>query len=82
MPGLFLTGGAYRNSHSYQDAVNHVKIPGYTVYDLGARYVERILGKETTFRLNIANVTDKKYWATSYALGEPRSIGFSVTTKF
>ncbi|MDR1854821.1 MAG: TonB-dependent receptor [Azoarcus sp.] len=82
VPGLYLTGGGYHTGHQYQNNTNTVKLPSYTVYDLGGRYETKMLGNEMIFRLNIANVTDRAYWVSSYAVGEPRSIGFSVTTKF
>jgi outer membrane receptor protein involved in Fe transport len=33
-----------------------------TLYDLGLRYEERIMGALTTVRLNVQNVGDKHYW--------------------
>ncbi|MEB0140036.1 MULTISPECIES: TonB-dependent siderophore receptor [unclassified Undibacterium] len=41
---------------------NSVIVPGYQVFNLGARYVTMIGHTRTTLRLNIDNVFDKFYW--------------------
>jgi iron complex outermembrane receptor protein len=80
--GFYLTGGGYFTGNQYQNNINTVEIPRYTVFDVGARYVAYVADRETTFRLNIMNVGDKNYWSNSFALGEPRTIAFSVSTGF
>jgi iron complex outermembrane receptor protein len=82
VPGLFVTGGGYYTSHFYQNSINTVKIPGFTIYDLGARYVTRVAGKDLALRLNIMNVTDEKYWESSVSIGQPRTVAFSATMQF
>jgi iron complex outermembrane receptor protein len=86
--GLYLTGGAYYTGdrmHRYTiNGVRNtpVKLPAYVIGDVGARYVTSLYGQETTFRLNVANVTDKEYWSSNVAMGMPRTIAFSATMKF
>ncbi|MCW8038981.1 MULTISPECIES: TonB-dependent siderophore receptor [Acinetobacter] len=80
--GLTLTGGAYYTGNMYKDSLNQQEIDGYTIFDLGARYKTSISSIPTTFNLNIANLTGKDYWATTYSLGIPRTISFSVKTEF
>jgi iron complex outermembrane receptor protein len=86
--GLYLTGGVYYTSSRLQryniNGVPNtpVTLPSYVIGDLGARYVARVYGRETTLRLNVSNVTDKEYWASNVAVGEPRTVTFSATMKF
>ncbi|MCT7651346.1 TonB-dependent siderophore receptor [Aliarcobacter butzleri] len=80
--GLTLTGGAYHSGSKYQDSLNKNKIDGYTIYDGGIRYKTKIDKYPTTFNLNVANLTDKDYWATTYSLGIPRTVAFSMKMEF
>ncbi|MFZ6774480.1 TonB-dependent siderophore receptor [Undibacterium sp. SXout7W] len=41
---------------------NKVLVPGYQVFNAGARYVVQMAGTTATLRLNIDNVLDKFYW--------------------
>ncbi|WP_233213836.1 TonB-dependent receptor [Achromobacter sp. MYb9] len=63
--GLSLNGRAIRTSSVYLNNTNTLRLPGYTRFDLGARYVTTIAGKEVVFRANVENVADKKYWLAS-----------------
>jgi iron complex outermembrane recepter protein len=68
----------------------------YNVFDLGARYTTRLMGKATTWRLALNNVTDEHYWSTvgpsnitgantsnmTAHLGAPRTIAASMTVDF
>jgi iron complex outermembrane receptor protein len=78
--GLTLTGGAYYNGKSNSASPNNgVDYPGYTLFDLGARFKTEIKGVETIFRFNVMNLTDKNAW--SYGdLNPPRM--FSLTASF
>ena len=80
--GLTLTGGAYHSGSKYQDALNKNKIDGYTIYDAGLRYKTKIDKYPTTFNLNVANLTDEDYWATTFSLGIPRTLAFSMKMEF
>jgi len=80
--GLFLSGGAYYTGKKYADSENRYVVPAYTLFDLGLRYETKISGAPTTFNLSVQNVADKVYWASSSALGEPRSISFTVKSQF
>lgn len=79
--GLSLSGGAFYSGSMYKDAANLQKIDGYVVFDIGLHYRTRIARHPVSFNLNVANLTDKSYWATSYSLGIPRNIAFSVRTE-
>ncbi|HRN81992.1 MAG TPA: TonB-dependent receptor [Nitrosomonas europaea] len=80
--GLSLTGGIYYTGERYADAANTDKMPGYTLYDLGARYMTRMFNKSLVVRLNATNITGKNYWLASDSLGVPRMIAFSASMMF
>ncbi|WP_231689497.1 TonB-dependent receptor [Achromobacter piechaudii] len=63
--GLSLNGRAIRTSSVYLNNTNTLRLPGYTRFDLGARYATQIAGKDVVFRANVENVADKKYWLAS-----------------
>ncbi|NMK48510.1 TonB-dependent receptor [Achromobacter sp. Bel] len=63
--GLSLNGRAIRTSSVYLNNTNTLRLPGYTRFDLGARYATTIAGKDVVFRANVENVADKKYWLAS-----------------
>lgn len=80
--GLSLTGGIYYTGERYANAANTDKMPGYTLYDLGARYMTRMFDKSLVVRLNATNITGKNYWLASDSLGVPRMIAFSASMMF
>lgn len=86
LSGLTLTANATSVSEQYLNADNSLKIPGYTVFDLGARHSSSAWGRPLTLRAAVTNVTDKAYWAkphyTSLALGAPRTATLSATVDF
>lgn len=48
----------------WADESNTLSVPSYFTMDLGARYsTKNLLGKETSFRFNINNLLNRKYWA-------------------
>ncbi|HMN43764.1 MAG TPA: TonB-dependent receptor [Povalibacter sp.] len=63
-------------------------LPGYTTLDAGARYRFALGGKATTLRLNVTNLTDKKYFATAapaegwLTYGQERRLSFSAEVDF
>ena len=70
--------------------------PSYNVLDLGARYTSQLMGKATTWRLAVLNLTDERYWSTigpsnltgantgnmTAHVGAPRTIAASVSIDF
>ncbi|MGQ1437751.1 TonB-dependent receptor [Acinetobacter baumannii] len=53
----------------YLTADNNLELPDYTLIDLGAKYATKIGGVKTTFRANVDNITDKKYWDGVFTSG-------------
>lgn len=86
MPGLALSAGLFHSGAKAVDAANTLFVPGYTRFDLGARYETRVAGKTTVLRAYLENVTDKTYFnSTSFGsmqFGSPRALRVSASTSF
>lgn len=85
--GLSVNGRASYISEQYLDTTNKLELPDYTILDLGAKYATKIGGVNTTFRANVNNLTDEKYWSgvfgSNYAiLGAGRTYKLGVTFDF
>lgn len=78
LKGLTLTAGAYYRSNYVANGTPPLEtLPGYTTFDVGARYI----CKDLTYRLTVNNVTNKRYWSDTGTLGFPRTVSGSVTIK-
>mgnify|MGYP002054727624 CR=1 FL=1 len=82
-----------RTGERYVNDINTVKLPGYTLVDLDARFsLERWGLKKTFFQLNVTNLFDKVYigysgtgltsTATTAYLGSPRALSGSMVVAF
>nr|WP_249684702.1 TonB-dependent siderophore receptor [Pseudomonas sp. RC2C2] len=84
--GLTLTGNVTSQSKQYISSDNSLSIPGYTLFDIGARFTTQVASKPVTLRANIANLSDKDYWGVpltqSLGLGAPRTYELSATVDF
>lgn len=88
--GLRLLAGMQYSSDKYANRAGTVKVPSFTVFDIGSAYNFRAYGYDNTLRLNIDNVFNKKYWRDAGSffgddylfLGAPRSAQFSWTVNF
>ncbi|WP_338081389.1 TonB-dependent siderophore receptor [Aliarcobacter lanthieri] len=80
--GLSISCGAYYTGKVYNNALNTEALSSYTVCDAGLRYKTKLDKFPTTFLLNVANLTDKNYWANTRFLGDPRTISFSMKMEF
>jgi len=84
MPGWGYTG---RKEATRDDLVN---VPGYNLFNLGARYTPGDEQGHVTLRLYADNITDKRYWkdtGASYGdtfihLGAPTTVRFSAHYTF
>jgi iron complex outermembrane recepter protein len=70
--------------------------PGYNLFDIGARYTTTLMAVQTTWRLAVNNITDRRYWSTIAPsnltgtntgnllahLGAPRSVLAAVSFDF
>ena len=88
--GLALLGGARYSASKYANQAGTVEVGSYAVFDLGSRYSTRIGGYDTTLRLMVDNVFDKRYWrdAGEYLgdgylfQGAPRTARVSASVSF
>jgi len=88
---LSLNARLLYTSKQYANATNTQQIPGWTRFDLGARYlVDLGNGRALTLRARIDNLFNKSYWASvggtqgsNYlVMGAPRTFALSGTIDF
>ncbi len=81
-----LSAGARYVSARPLDVANQWELPGYALFDLGARYVTRMGATKTTWRVNVDNVADKAYWmmagSNRLVQGAPRTLKLSAQFEF
>ncbi|NIJ78642.1 iron complex outermembrane receptor protein [Xanthomonas campestris] len=86
LEGLSVSAGGFALASRPIDDQNRASIPGYTTYVAGAAYATRLHGVPTTFKFNVENLTDKRYWSAAgsgqLAMGLPRTISFNATFDF
>jgi iron complex outermembrane recepter protein len=90
LSGLTLDARVISTDSMYANASNSLEVPGWTRFDLGARYVTDIKGKLLTVRGRIDNVADRDYWASSggfpnngyLVMGAPRTVTISAQLDF
>ncbi|MBN9407586.1 MAG: TonB-dependent receptor [Burkholderiales bacterium] len=86
MPGLTLTARGLRTSSQYADVGNTQQIPGWTRYDIGARYRFNSGRVPVTLRAAVENVLDTNYWQSAardaLTIGAPRTLLLSVSADF
>ncbi|WP_414650955.1 TonB-dependent siderophore receptor [Eoetvoesiella sp.] len=86
LSGLKISADAKYTGSTMLRPTNDIKVGGYTIVDVGATYDTQISGYDTTFRLAVNNVADKKYWMYQYAdyikAGDARSISLNATMRF
>lgn len=92
VPGLTLTAGVVHTGKRYVNNSHRLAVSDYTTFDVGARYVTRLLAKSLTLRARVQNVTNEAYWLGSWnggdgsglsgGLGAPRTFLMSATVDF
>lgn len=86
LPGVTLTGRAMLTGKQYFNQDNSLKLDSWTRFDLGARYVVALSDTPVTFRFNVDNVANNRYWASSLGgylvQGLPRTVKLSATVDF
>ncbi|CAD7724502.1 Ferrichrome receptor FcuA [Xanthomonas hydrangeae] len=88
--GLAVLAGVQYSGRKFADRLGNASVPAYTVANLGARYATALGGVATTWRLNVDNVFDKRYWRDSgeyqgdaYLFpGAPRTARLTVQVDF
>jgi iron complex outermembrane receptor protein len=85
---LTASGTVTRTGPQYANATNTIKLDGWTRLDLGVRYSAKVNEQTLTWRANVENVTNEKYWAsvddsgTYITQGDPRTLKLSVSVDF
>lgn len=82
LPNLTVGGGAFYMSKIYANPANTAHVPSYVRWDAMANYK---INEKLDLQLNIQNLTDKRYFDTTYfrhyAIPAPGRVGF-VTLNF
>jgi iron complex outermembrane recepter protein len=82
MPRLTLKAGAAYTGPRFIDALDEGKIPGVTLFSLGASYQTLFAGHKTSLQVAISNLADKWYWnsvtSSAYGAGMERALRFSA----
>ncbi len=86
LPGLKLVAAAKYTGSTMLRPANDVKVGSYTILNVGANYDTTINGYDTSFRLAVNNLLNKKYWMFQYAdyikAGDPRSVSLTAAVHF
>ncbi|WP_411827298.1 TonB-dependent receptor [Luteolibacter sp. AS25] len=89
--GFTFDAGMIHTASQYADSANTQKVPSWTRFDIGGRYLFTLDdGKTITLRARVENLLDKDYWASSggypgsgyLTVGGPRSLALSATYSF
>ncbi len=76
--GLSVNGGLFHVGNRPLDQANAVLAPAYTRIDAGARYAMRVGSTPVIWRLQVENLSNKRYWANvnygGVLAGAPRTL--------
>ena len=86
VPELVLNAGFSYTGSSYgqllDEKYQQEQLDAYTLVDIGARYQLDIANTPITFRFNISNLTDERYWISGSMLGDGRRASLSANVSF
>lgn len=89
LPGATITGRVIHTGPQMVNPANTLELNSWTRFDLGARYVTVVGETPVTFRFNVDNVADKRFWQSAFGAfgaallqGAPRTFKASVTVDF
>lgn len=86
VPGLTLSARMISSSAQHVDAANLRRIPGWTRWDIGARYKTRAWGRPLVLRAGVDNLFNRNYWSSGSGnwlyVGSPRTVTLSATVDF
>jgi iron complex outermembrane receptor protein len=86
VPGLKLSADAKYTGATMLNASNGLKLPGYALANIGASYTTRIGGYDTTWRVAVNNLANKRYWEFQYENyikpGDPRTVSVGAKLDF
>jgi iron complex outermembrane receptor protein len=86
MNKLTLKAGATYTGPRFINALNQGKIPGVSLFSVGAAYQTMLAGHKTNLQLAISNLADKWYWnsvtSSAYGAGMERALRFSAKVAY
>jgi iron complex outermembrane recepter protein len=81
LDGLSVNAGLVHTGERALDQANSLIVPAFTRWDAGARYAVELAGVPTVWRLQIQNLTDRRYWENvnygGVLAGAPRTVRLS-----
>ncbi|MEI2415672.1 TonB-dependent receptor [Orrella sp. JC864] len=88
--GLTVDGRLVYTGSSYADAANTLRVPSWTRFDAGLRYVTDVADRLVVLRARVENIANRDYWATvggypgqgHLTLGTPRTFWLSASMEF
>ena len=78
VPGLAASAHFTYDSSRYGDNANTYRVAGYTVTDLGLRYLTRLWDTAVTWNVAVDNVANRHYWANITPAGQSGYTGAGV----
>lgn len=87
LKGLSVNSQISYSGKQYVNQLNTQSVSSWTTVDMGAAYKTPVYGTTATFRFNVNNVFNRRYWAgvasySTIAHGAPRTFLASVTVDF
>lgn len=85
VPGLRVHGNVNHVGKQYIDNANTIQTPSFEIVSLGASYRVPLGQRQVTYRAEINNLFDKKYWIASsnaLAVGAPRTLSLNIRYDF
>lgn len=88
--GLAVDGRVVYTGSSYANDANTLKVPGWTRFDAGVRYMTDVGGHLVTVRARVENIANRNYWSSVggypgngyLVLGGPRTFLLSASMDF
>lgn len=71
--GWTVKGGFQHFGKSYQDPAGKYSLKGYTLFDAGLKYQNKLGGRDFTLGLSAENLFNKRYWQASNSRAGTRS---------
>lgn len=85
IPGLRVHGSVRHSGKQYLNTRNTREVPAYEVFSLGASYRVPFGGGQLTYRAELDNLLNEKYWLASsnaLAVGAPRTLSLNARYDF
>lgn len=77
------------SSSQYLNSANTLQLPGWAEVELGARYTAQMGGRKAVWRVNVANLFERRYYSGVFSdttpiatLGQGRTVSASLTLDF